>query len=239
MVHWRYTDIPLENPSFEGDYVARGANFVARGWQPWWRTGNPPREPGQGPCAAPEYKRLAAAEFPYRVMHGEYAQCWFLRWKVMDGGLLQYVPVPAGLDFMQFGVNAQAWCSQGEDPRRSEGEMYVAVGVDPFGRSVDPDELGILWSPWWPIGADYCRVDSPLVQAFSNVVTVYIRAWPKWKFSHNDVIVDGAQLQGITLECDESPGGGGGGEPAPVDYDEIEARMARQLTRLRLGMVDT
>lgn len=235
MVQWNYQEIEIANPSFEGDYQNQGGQFVAKGWQRWHFSGAPPQEESQGPCVEPEYKPLKRAEFPYRVTDGETAQCWFAAYKVMDGGLRQYVTLPTPRpEFLQFSIDAQAWSSKDNDPRRSEGEMYAALGIDPFGRGTDAKELGILWSPWWPLGAQYQRIDGPIVKVYSDIVTLFIRAWPKWRFTHNDVIVDNAKLEGISFTDD------GEGPPPPpagtVDYDEIEARVARQLARLRLGV---
>lgn len=230
MVKWRFEDIPIDNPSFEGEYVNHNGNFVAAGWTPWRNTGNPPHEHNQGPCAAPEYKRLLKAEHPYRVVDGECSQCWFVRWKVFDAGLYQSVAVPGGISFVQVSVEGQAWSSKGDNEHVSDEELYLAVGIDPYGRT-DPNELGVIWSAWWPMGSEFVEVTSPLVEPVNNPVTVFIRAWPKYGVSHNDVIVDKARLQSVTLECDGEPGA-----PAVVDYDRIENAIVRQLERLRLGL---
>lgn len=237
MVQWNYRELEIANPSFEGDYVNQGGQFVARGWQRWHFSGQPPQEHSQGPCAEPEYKPLEKAHFPYRVTHGEKAQCWFVAWKVMDGGLRQYVQLPEPRpDFLQFGLDVQAWSSDGGDPRKSEGEMYMALGIDPFGRGTSAEELGVLWSPWWPSGPQYQRIEGPIVKVYADIVTLFIRAWPKWKKAHNDVIVDNAKLYGIYLQDEGAPAPGPGPEPPSVDYDEIEARVAKQLARLKLGL---
>lgn len=236
MVQWIYTAMPVRNASFEAPYQDQNGQFVAHGWRRWYHTGAPPREEPQGPCAEPEYKELEAARFPYRVTDGESAQCWFVSYKVMDGGLKQIVELPdPAPEFLQLETDAQAWCSNDNDPRKSEGEMYLSLGIDVYGRE-DPDELGVIWSPWWPVFAQYQRISGPVVKTYGNYVTIFLRAWNKWRFTHNDIIVDNLALQGITFE-DE-----GDGEPPPppppggVDYDEIEARMERQLRRLKLGL---
>jgi len=236
MVQWNYQEIEIANPSFEGDYQNQGGQWVADGWQRWHHEGLPPQEHSQGPCVPPEYKRLLASEHPYRVTDGTASQCWHVVWHVFDAGLRQYVELTSPRpDFLQFEIDGQAWSSEGDDPRRSEGELYGALGIDPFGRGVDADELGVLWSPWWPLGAQFQRISGPVVQVHADIVTLFIRAWPKWSnFKHNDVIVDHATLHGIYL-LDEGDGPIEPG-PAPVDYDEIEQRMARQLARLRLGL---
>lgn len=233
MVRWNYQQIQIDNPSFEGEYVNRGGQFVANGWTPWWNTGAPPREESQGPCAKPEYKPLAARDFPYRVTAGEKAQCWFAVHRVYDAGLMQFVELPeATPDFLQFGIDGQAWASNKGDPRRSEGEMYLALGIDAYGRT-DPNELGVLWGPWWPMAAQFTRVESPIVKVYNRIVTLFVRAWPKWKMAHNDVIVDNALLQGVTLE--DEGAGPGPAPPAGVDYALIRGILREELDRTKLS----
>jgi hypothetical protein len=230
MVQFNYREIALANPSFEDPYVNRGGNFVARGWTPIWSTDDPPQEKSQGPCYGPEYKKLEAAEFPYRVTDGQAAQCWFLRNKVFEAGVYQVVDIE-DIDFLQLQADGQAYCTDGDDPAVSEGEMYLCLGIDLYGRT-NPWERGVMWSAWRPVDAEYQTIRGPVVQVVTSPITVFLIAWNKWRMSHNDVIVDNAHLYGITLE-DE--GGSNGGEPsAPVDYDEIERRVAHQIQRLTL-----
>lgn len=235
MVQWNYEEIEIANPSFEGEYVNRGGNFVAKGWTPVWSTGDPPRETGQGPCQPPEYKKLGIAEFPYRVTDGAAAQCWFLQYKVFEAGLYQVVDLASDIPFVQLQVDAQAWCSNGGDPRKSEGEMYLSLGIDLYGR-MDPWERGVIWSPWWPVGALYQTFTGPVTHILSTPITLFVMGWNKWKMTHNDVIVDNATLYGITLQDEGNPDDGSSGPPPPppVDYDEIERRVERQLARLTL-----
>ena len=135
----------IENPSFGGDYVQHGNGpiMVAPGWTPFWLDGkDPPHEHAQGPTARPEYKPILASQFPYRVADGDKAQCWFAFSRVMDAGIWQQIPVSAGKVY-QFSVSVQAWSSNGDDPRVSDGEMYTGLGIDPWGRT-DAFELGVL-----------------------------------------------------------------------------------------------
>jgi len=213
----------LRNGSFEGEYVRHGGTvLVAEGWTPFWSLGNPPAEVGQGPCAMPEYKPLDATIDARRVVHGERAQCWFLNWKVMDAGVYQVVPALEE-EWYQFSVSAQAWCDSGNNPSVSQGEMYLALGIDPYGRR-SPFEMGVLWSPWHWVGPMHERMESPLVQARENQVTVLIRAWNKWKLRHNDIYVDHALLEvGLPWEP-PTPAPGEG-----VDYEQIRGIVRAEL----------
>jgi len=188
----------IENPSFGGDYVQHGNGpiMVAPGWTPFWLDGkDPPHEHAQGPTARPEYKPILASQFPYRVADGDKAQCWFAFSRVMDAGIWQQIPVSAGKVY-QFSVSVQAWSSNGDDPRVSDGEMYTGLGIDPWGRT-DAFELGVLWTSWIPLTAEHVRHQSVAVTAINPWITLFIRTWPKWKLKHNDVYVDWVRLERI------------------------------------------
>jgi hypothetical protein len=214
----------LMNGSFEGEYVQHeGTVLVAPGWVPFWSLGDPPQEKGQGPCAMPEYKALPTSVDARRVADGDVAQCWFLNWKVMDAGVYQVVGVKEG-EWYRFSALAQAWCDKGNDPRVSRGEMYVALGIDPYGRQ-EPFGMGVLWSRWEWVGPEHLLLGSPIVQAQKAEITVMVRAWNKWKLRHNDVYVDAAALDTVEL-------GGGGPDPGPgtgVDYVRIQDIVREEL----------
>lgn len=183
----------LVNPSFDPPYAPRGANEIqlATGWYPFWSTGNPPHEINQGPCARPEYKPATRAVDAWRVWDTDTAQCWFAFSKVMDAGIYQQVIVEKRA--LVFSIQAQAWCSNGDDPRVSDGEMYVALGIDPYGKT-DPFELGVIWTPWKPLTGEYQRFVSVPVMPDVDRITVFVRAWNKWRLKHNDIYVDTAGL---------------------------------------------
>jgi hypothetical protein len=173
----------------------------------------------------PEYKPLPATLDARRVVDGETAQCWFLNWAVMDAGVYQLVRTAQAGAWYRFSVSAQAWCDEGNDPRVSQGEMYVALGIDPYGRT-EPFGMGVLWSRWAWVSADHERVESPIVQAQGGLVTVYVRAWNKWRLRHNDVYVDAARLDLVEL------GGEPGPEPEPgegVDYERIRGIVREEV----------
>jgi len=215
----------LTNGGFEGSYTERGAPEVkvALGWEPFWATGDPPKERGQGPCARPEYKPVLAAQFPYRVKAGLAAQCWFLNYRVMDAGILQRVKVQAGRRY-EFWVAAHAWCSNGDDPHVSDGEMYLSLGLD-LGGGTNPFEQGVVWTPWRLLGADYARCGTLAVTALTEQMTVYVRAWNKWRLKHNDVYVDEAELNDVSAGPPPEPG------TAAVDYDRIRQIVREELNK--------
>lgn len=191
----------LVNPSFEGEYTEREKRpevKVASGWYPFWAE----------ELAVPEYKPLPTSVDPVRVLDGDQAQCWFIRWNLMDAGVMQYVTVPVGAQVV-FSVSVQAWCSQSDDPRTSDGDLDFAIGIDPLGGD-DPWAQSIEWSDTVRGTAEYKRIEVSCV-AEASVITVYVRAWNKWKLSHNDAYIDAADLS-YTIETDP---------PAPVDGTHV------------------
>jgi len=215
---------PLLNPSFELPYVeAPGLSTVkvAHDWHYFASSGAPPLSGGSsGPCQLPEYKPAPKSVDPRRVLDGDTAQCWFIRWKVMDGGVYQRVQATVGAVY-QFNVAAQAWCSNGDDPAVSDGELYASLGIDPNG-GTDAFAPGIAWTEWEWIGAEYKRLGSHKVLAGAGQITLFIRAANKWALSHNDIYVDDAHLT--------EEGGGPGPEPGePVDYDRIRQIVREEL----------
>jgi len=222
----------LANAGFEGEYVRdSGTVLVAAGWMPFWATGDPPQETQQGPCAMPEYKPLPRTLDAERVVEGETAQCWFLNWKVMDAGVHQTVEADEG-SWYQFSASLQAWCDKGNDPRVSQGEMYVSLGIDPYG-VLEPFRVGVMWSPWQWVSAEHRRLESPVVLARHTRITVLVRAWNKWRLRHNDVYVDAARLEEVDV------GGGSGPGPAPgegVDYGRIRGIVREELRDLSVTL---
>lgn len=225
------------NPSFERPYEKQaGTAFVALGWRYWHNQGNPPAEDSQGPLAMPEYKEAPRALDAYRVLEGKSAQCWFIQYKVMDGGIYQVVPAKVGWRY-HFDVQAQTWCSNSEDTRAADGEMYLSLGLDPYGRT-DPQAQGVVWSPWARVGGSYGRVTSQAVLALGEQMTVYIRAWNKWKKTHNDIYVDDLRWyeEGKTPEPPEPEPPGP--DPVEVDYERIATETAGKVLEGMEGLLN-
>jgi hypothetical protein len=220
-------DAMLKNASLEGPYNQDSTHStvkVAHDWTYFASSGDPPQETSQGPCMLPEYKPLHKTQDPRRVWDGNTAQCWFIRWKVFDAGIYQRVEVTPGASY-QFDAMAQAWCSNSDDPTVSDGEMYIRLGVDPFGRT-DAFGPSVAWSDWDWVGADYKRYTSPTIIADSGNVTVFVRAWNKWKLSHNDIYIDDTHL--VKVGAEPPPGG-----DCQLDWEQMEA-MVRCVVREEL-----
>lgn len=212
----------LKNQSFEYPYhedEEHSTVKVAEGWTYWASDGKPPER--DGPCQLPEYKPLPKSEDVHRVYEGNVAQCWFIRWKIMDAGIYQRVDSVAGADY-QFSIMCQAWCSDKNDPRVSDGELNVQIGIDPTG-GTDPFAPSVVYSDWKWVGPEYERYLSPRVQAKGAKLTVFVRAWNKWELSHNDIYVDSAQL--TRYGGTEPPDGG------DIDYSAIRQIVREELDR--------
>lgn len=182
----------MNNGSFEGTYTERGYPEVrvAPEWKPFYCLALPPE--GDDMCARPEYKPVFERDFPYRVTDGNMAQCWFVRWKVMDAGVYQRITgLPANTKFT-FSADVQAWCSQGGDPRVSDGELYFRLGLSLDG-TTDPDSPIVIWTDWKRGSTDYQTMSISAITLTPNV-TVFVRAWNKWCLSHNDAYIDNAKL---------------------------------------------
>lgn len=204
----------LYNPGFEGNYPNQdGINEVkvADGWRAFWSNGDPPHEHKQGPCGRPEYKPLTRDVDVLRVLDGETAQCWFIGSRVMDAGVFQRVTgLPSGAE-IGFSVHAHTWCSDANDPRATDGEMYLSLGVDLEGKT-DPWSITVRWSGWQRLNDRYREFGFGGFVIRDTSATVFIRAWNKWRLRHNDVYVDGAFLSVV-----ESPDP----EPEPEDGPRV------------------
>ena len=136
----------LRNSDFEGPYVVHENEVkVAPDWMPFFSGGEAPE--GGERCYQPEYKPIPRSLAAYRVHSGDTAQCWFVRWKVMDAGVYQTVQVPVGA-LITLRAHAHCWCSQSDDPRKADGELYARLGRDlpggegPLGSHCAVDEVG-------------------------------------------------------------------------------------------------
>jgi len=227
---WQRTEIEIGNPGFEMPYTTwwnASEVRVAHDWKPFWSEGDPPMEQNQGPCARPEYKPISGADYPHRVLSGKHAQAFFVFYRVMDAGVMTEVSLPR-IGFLEFTISAHAWCDGGDDPDVSRGEMYLSLGIDPYGRA-EPKAQGVVWTPWVPLDGVWMRARTlPVFIPGTAAITLYVRAWNKWRLKHNDVYLDNAHC--FLLEPVGEP------QPTPpppngdVDYDRIE-RIMRQVFR--------
>ena len=193
----------LQNGNFEDRFTQREAPqiVVAEYWVPFYHDNEPPPADGSAPVYRPEYKPITRAIDAYRIKDGDKAQAWFKTRAAMDAGVLQCATVPAGA-IVTFTAHVQAWCSNSDDPRVSDGEMYFKVGIDPWG-GTDGFADTVRWDgDWYLVRGDYVE-RSIAVVAQEAQVTVFVRAWNKWALKHNDAYLDACSL---TIA---------GGEPAP------------------------
>ena len=181
----------LQNPGLNLPYAGMDghANIrTANGWTAWWLPeGNEGGEAGQ-----PEYKPITPDVDAYRILEGDASQCWFIRWRVMNGGIAQQVSVGAGKR-VTFRAPFHVWCSQSDDPIADDGELYVRVGIDPRG-GTDPQAPSIVWGEWTR-GTRAWQTIGVSTVAETDTITVYVQAWNKWPVAHNDVYVDEVELE--------------------------------------------
>ncbi|KAB2856334.1 MAG: hypothetical protein F9K46_14360, partial [Anaerolineae bacterium] len=106
----------LQNPDFEGSYVAIGGDStkqVAPSWQPWHLP--PPAGADSSVNLEPDYQPAPTN----RVLSGSAAQEYNTFFATHDGGLFQRVPVAAG-ENLRFAANIYIWSSATfEDPNES------------------------------------------------------------------------------------------------------------------------
>lgn len=195
----------LLNPSFELPYSERGAGEVkvSHDWKPFYIVGETIE--GQGPTARPEYKPLPRSLDELRVIDGDTAQCWFTNWKVHDAGIYQRITGITVGATITFRASGQVWCSESDDPRADDAELYFRLGIDREG-GTDAYAGHVVWTDFIRGTAEYQEAEiSAIAQA--TAITVFVRSWNKWPVKHNDMYVDKASL---IVE-----GGNGGTPPIP------------------------
>ena len=198
---------------------------TANGWTPWWLPeGNEGGEAGQ-----PEYKPITPDVDPYRVLSGDASQCWFIRWRIMNGGIAQQVNVGAGKR-VTFRAPFHVWCSQSDDPAADDGELYVRVGIDPRG-GTDPQEVGIVWGEWTRGTRAWQTIGVSTVSE-TDTITVYVQGWNKWSMAHNDVYVDEVELE---VEGGTEPPD----PPAPGEPGDYEVCLVATIGGLEIPITGT
>jgi LysM repeat protein len=179
----------LQNPGFEGDYVAIDGDAslrVAPNWQPWSLS------PGSSSSinARPEYKPAPLS----RVKSGSAAQEYNTFFATHTGGVYQRVPVSPNTE-LQFSVFVYVWSSASfANPDISEdpNDVIVNVGIDPFG-GTDGTSSNIVWSA----GAEfYDEYRELFVTASSQgtAVTVFVRSAPQGFVGTSNIYLDDATL---------------------------------------------
>lgn len=181
----------LQNPDFEGSYVAIGGDStkqVAPSWQPWHLP--PPTGASSSVNLEPDYQPAPTN----RVLSGSAAQEYNTFFATHDGGLFQRVPVAAG-ENLRFAANIYIWSSATfEDPNESiqpQG-VKVSVGIDPNG-GTDPTSSAIVWSAPVEYYDEYREITIGTV-SLGTSVTVYVRSTVSGAVGVNNLYVDKASL---------------------------------------------
>lgn len=241
----------LRNPSFEGEPIIwenAGEVKIAPEWEPFhWDglTGYPAIDDGNlksVPTARPEYRPATLTIDPVRVHSGQQSQMWFSFYRNHFAGVTQRnVPVQAGQTYT-VSVWAQAWSSAGDDPRKSEAEIYLTIGINPRG-DCSRTAKDTVWSNWMWVGATYKRVESQSVRMVSGTACVHIWSSTKYSVKHNDMYIDDAEMtlvaQGNCPDCPVCP------TPTPcptcpecpsgaIDYNLIRTIFREELNATRL-----
>jgi hypothetical protein len=157
----------------------------------------------------PEFKPVTTDIDPHRIVADQAdetaitAQCWFTRWKIMDAGIYQKVDGLEPGSTLTFSASVQVWCSDSDDPRADDGELYMRVGIDPTG-GTHAFAPSVQWSQWTR-GTNVHQRISVTATAERDVATVFVRGWNKWELSHNDAYVDAARLVVVPPKPEEPP----------------------------------
>ncbi|NDJ86077.1 MAG: LysM peptidoglycan-binding domain-containing protein [Chloroflexi bacterium] len=181
----------LQNPGFEGEFVAIDGDStlrVASGWQPW----SLPPPPGAGGSVnlRPDYQPAPAN----RVNSGSAAQQYDTFFATHVGGVYQRVPVDTG-DIVQFSVFLYPYSSSSfEDINESVDPqgLRVSLGIDPNG-GTDGDSNSIIWSNPTEYYDEY-RELTVSTTALGPSVTVFVRSSVENAPGLHQVFVDDASL---------------------------------------------
>jgi hypothetical protein len=133
-------------------------------------------------------------------------------------------------------VWAQAWSSATDDPRKSEAEIYVTIGINPRGDCARTAK-DTVWSNWQWIGSTYRRVESQQVRMIGDKACVAILSSTKYSVKHNDMYIDDAEMAMVVQSgdcpacptCPECPGSGGD----CITQQQLDATFATWFAKLK------
>jgi hypothetical protein len=230
----------LRNPGFEGTPIIwenAGEVKIVPEWEPWhWDdlAGYPGISDGNLSSvhtARPEFRPATLDIDATRIHGGEQSQMWFSFYRNNYAGVFQRsIPVTVGSVY-QASVWAQAWSSAKDDPKVSEAEIYLSIGINPRG-DASLRARDTVWSQWQWIGAQWVQVHSQQVKMAANMATLFIASGTKYSVKHNDMYIDDAEFvvveSGATPEPEPEPGG-------PVDYAQIRAIIREEIDATRLS----
>ena len=181
----------LQNPDFEGEFIAVGGDNtlrVAEGWQNW---NLPPPAGSDGSTnLRPDYQPAP----PTRVSSGSSAQQYDTFFATHTGGILQEVTL-SSTGTVTFTANIYPYSSlsfEDIDSSIDPQTLEVSIGIDPNG-GTDGGSPDIIWTE--PVEY-YDRFDelSVSTQATSTTVTVYVRSTVENAPGLHQVFVDDAAL---------------------------------------------
>ena len=216
----------LENPDFEGEYVAHddvGDVKVAPDWTPWWVLGSDSdQEDGFG--RRPSFYWSSEDTDPGGTKSGTYAQFWKHTWGQGAGGVYQTVTVPDNSRLRLAVWGRSFTCNEEtiEDDCIPDDDAWMGlqIAIDPKG-GTDFYADSIVFSPainstandWqeFVLEADVCS---------STTATVFMMYHPDFPRTQNKVYWDNASLIviGSASDCSgESSGDGEAAAPAPAE----------------------
>jgi LysM repeat protein len=179
----------LQNPGFEGEYVAINGDpavRVAPNWQPW------SLPPGSSSAinARPEYKPAPAS----RVRSGSEAQEYNTFFATHTGGVYQRVPVSPNTE-LQFSIFIYVWSSgsfANPDVSEDPNNVILNVGIDPLG-GTDGTSSSIVWSADAEYYDEYRQL-SVTATSQNTAVTVFVRSAPQGFVGTSNIYLDDASL---------------------------------------------
>jgi LysM repeat protein len=179
----------LQNPGFEGNYVAingDGSLRVAPNWQPW----SLPPGSTSSINARPEYKPAPTS----RIRSGSAAQEYNTFFATHTGGVYQRVPVAPNTE-LRFSIFVYVWSSgsfANPDISDDPNDVIVNVGIDPMG-GTDGASSNIIWSSNAEFYDQY-RELSVTATSRSTAVTVFVKSAPQGFVGTSNVYLDDAAL---------------------------------------------
>jgi hypothetical protein len=130
---------------------------------------------------------------PLRVRTGAQSQLWFSFYRNHLAGVFQRdIPVQVGQVYTA-SVWAQAWSSASDDPRKSDAEIYLTIGINPRG-DCSRTAKDTVFSNWEYVGATFKRIESQPVRMLKGTACVFILSSTKYSVKHNDMYVDDAEM---------------------------------------------
>jgi hypothetical protein len=188
----------LLNPNFTVPFTVRHNAHeveVANGWEPWWADGRDLKRPE----FKPENRNVGRG----RVYIGDTAQKLFTTYSKHDAGIWQRVNAIPDQWYL-FTAHVGIWTSEEDDPTVNDGTYHAMLGVNPWGHW--PLHHASIWGKEadWQLFSDYQQI-SVLFQAWHNEISLIVRGLPRDAVKHNDLYIDAAKLEPITVYINEEP----------------------------------